>query len=327
MSSVFGGLLSSAIEFYDKGIYIFGLDIAWYGIILTTGMICGLILFTILSKREKIEPEFCLTTFLFAIVFAIIGARFVFVMTRPQEYFASWQDFGRAFDITEGGLTIMGGIPFGALGVYVSCRISKKSFVRVCDLAVPCLLLGQVIGRWGNYVNGEVFGFEITNPALQHFPIAVWVYHEGEWGWHAAQFFYEMMLNLLMLIVILILTYTIKKKLKVGFLTFLYILWYGLVRGCMEFVRVGHVVWGGIVIAQFAAFFAAALALLILILLQVGVIKFETPRMYERHFQLVHEPPPYIEKVSEQIEVDCSNLADSASTDNDDKNEIKNIDN
>lgn len=274
---------------------LFGLEIHWYGVILTTGMVCALILLVFLAKREQVEPEFCLTTFLFAIVFAIFGARLFYVVPRFDEYFTSWDGFLRAFNISEGGLTIIGGIPMGALGVFISCRIYKKSFVRICDLIVPCLLLGQVIGRWGNFVNGELYGFKITNDAFCKFPIAVYI--EGS-GWHAANFFYEMMLNLLMFIVMIALTFTIKKKLKVGFLSGLYIIWYGVVRGILEFVKVGQLYWGNVRAVQLICFLCAAVGVVLLVLLQLGIIKFETPKMYERHFKIVHEPPPYVEETA-----------------------------
>lgn len=183
----------------------------------------------------------------------------------------------------------------GALGVFISCRIYKKSFVRICDLIVPCLLLGQVIGRWGNFVNGELYGFKITNDAFCKFPIAVYI--EGS-GWHAANFFYEMMLNLLMFIVMIALTFTIKKKLKVGFLSGLYIIWYGVVRGILEFVKVGQLYWGNVRAVQLICFLCAAVGVVLLVLLQLGIIKFETPKMYERHFKIVHEPPPYVEETA-----------------------------
>lgn len=301
MSNIFSSLLA-AIYFDDKGFSIGSVDVAWYGVILTTGMICALFLMIYLGKREQLEPEFCLSAFLFAIVFAIIGARLFFVVPRFNEYFTSWADFRRAFDITEGGLTIIGGIPCGALGIFIACRIYKKSFFRITDLVVPCLLLGQVIGRWGNYVNGELFGFEITNPAFQKFPIAVWVYdyEVGKYGWHAANFFYEMMLNLVMFIVMIALTYTVKKKLKVGFLSLLYIVWYGVVRGILEFVKVNQLMWGSVKAVQLICFLCAAIGVVVLVLVQLGYIKLETAKMYDKHFKVVHEPPPYVEQNDSQ---------------------------
>ena len=300
MGNIFGNLISEINNTFE----LFGREIHWYGVILTGGMVCALFLLIFLAKREKVEPDFCLSTFLFAIIFAIFGARLFYVVPRFDEYFTSWDGFLRAFNISEGGLTIIGGIPMGALGVYISCRIYKKSFFRVTDLIVPCLLLGQVIGRWGNFVNGELYGFEITNPAFQKFPIAVWVYDSGKYAWHAANFFYEMMLNLVMLIVMLALTFKKKKKLKVGFLSVLYIIWYGVVRGILEFVKVGQLMWGSVRVVQFICFLCAAVGVVFLILLQMGYIKFETVKMYERHFKNVHEPPEYVEGQFDNIALD-----------------------
>ncbi len=299
-----GSFTSKLMCEISKGFELFGKEIRWYGVILTTGMVCALFLMLFLAKREKVEPDFCLSTFLFAIIFAIFGARLFFVVPRFNEYFTTWEGFARAFNISEGGLTIIGGIPMGALGVYISCRIYKKSFFRITDLIVPCLLLGQVIGRWGNFVNGELYGFEITNDAFAKFPFAVWVYDNGHYGWHAANFFYEMMLNLVMLIIMLTLTFTIKKKLKVGFLSVLYIIWYGVVRGLLEFVKVGQLMWGSVRAVQFICFLCAAIGIVFLVLLQLGYVKFETPVMYERHFQLVHEPPEYVEGQFDNIVTD-----------------------
>ncbi|MDE6967624.1 MAG: prolipoprotein diacylglyceryl transferase [Clostridia bacterium] len=283
---------------------LFGRTIYWYGVILTFGMVCALGLLIILAKREKVEPEFCLTAFLFAIIFAIFGARLFYVVPRADFYFTSWSGFMDAFNISEGGLTIIGGIPMGALGIYIACRIYKKSFFRICDLVVPCLLLGQVIGRWGNYVNGELYGFEITNEAFQKFPIAVKIVEGGTEVWHAANFFYEMMLNLVMLIIMLALTYTIKKKLKVGFLSILYIIWYGIVRGLLEFVKVGQLMWGSVRAVQFICFLCAAVGVVFLVLLQLDIIRFETPKMYDRHFKIVHEPPEFGAVIEQSIDID-----------------------
>lgn len=301
----FGTTMISAIQ---ESFQIFGLTIHWYGVILTSAMVIALVLFTFLAKREKVESDFCLTMFLFAIIFAIVGARLFYVLPRFETYFTSWEGFKRAFMISEGGLTIIGGIPMGALGILICCKIYKKSPFRIFDLVVPALLLGQVLGRWGNFINGELYGFEITNPAFQKFPIAVFVWHEGAYEWHAANFFYEMMLNLVGLIIVLALTFTIKKKLKVGFLSFFYLIWYGLVRGCLEFVKIDQLMWGNVRAIQLICFICVGIGIILLVLLQKGIIKLETQKMYEKHFQIVYEPPEYIESVVNDIVVNANDI-------------------
>ena len=81
----------------------------------------------------------------------------------------------------------------------------------------------------------------------------------------------------------------------------LYIIWYGVVRGILEFVKVGQLMWGSVRVVQLICFLCAAVGVVFLVLLQLGIIKFETAKMYERHFQIVHEPPEYVEGVSDII--------------------------
>lgn len=124
----------------------------------------------------------------------------------------------------------------------------------------------------------------------------------------------------------LILTFTIKKKLKVGFMSLLYIVWYGLVRAILEFVKIGQAMWGNVRAVQLICFICAGIGIILLILLQLGYIKLETPKMYERHFKLVHEPPPYVEVpaggfVEDSSDLNVSTASDSAIESKNDINE------
>lgn len=284
-----------------------------YAIIIVSGMLIALGLFMFLSskrsiivdktnmleKRRSLDNEFCLAMFIFAIVFAIIGARLFFVIPRG--------DLASFFDFRTGGLTIIGGIPCGALGIYICCLIYKKSFFRVTDLVVPCLLLGQVIGRWGNFVNGELYGMEITAEWLQFFPMAVQI----NGTWHAANFFYEMMLNLVGMCIALYLIYRYKERIKPGVLTTGYLAWYALVRGCLEFLKEDPHRWGNVKAVQCICFIVLPIAIIFLVLLQRGVISLETQKMYRMHFNVPSEPPEFVE-VSESVAV----ISDTLNTDN-----------
>lgn len=297
----------------DTAFYIGDIAIKWYAIIIVSGMLIALGLFMFLSskrsiivdktnmleKRRSLDNEFCLAMFIFAIVFAIIGARLFFVIPRG--------DLASFFDFRTGGLTIIGGIPCGALGIYICCLIYKKSFFRVTDLVVPCLLLGQVIGRWGNFVNGELYGMEITAEWLQFFPMAVQI----NGTWHAANFFYEMMLNLVGMCIALYLIYRYKERIKPGVLTTGYLAWYALVRGCLEFLKEDPHRWGNVKAVQCICFIVLPIAIIFLVLLQRGVISLETQKMYRMHFNVPSEPPEFVE-VSESVAV----ISDTINTDN-----------
>lgn len=306
---------------------LFGREIHWYGVILTSGMIMAFLLFLMLAKKDTVkegnyfskqdglDSDFSLTLFLCAIIGAIIGARATYVLSRAGEYFASFDDFLRAFNISEGGLTILGGVPGGAIGVIIACKIYKKSFFRVADMIVPCLLLGQVIGRWGNFINQELYGLEITNPTFQKFPFAVYI--DGS-GWHCANFFYESFFNFIAFIIALVIILKYKDKLKVGTLSACYVLWYCILRGCLEFVKVdGQLWWGNIRVAQFFCFLIAPFVLVLIVLIQTGKIKLETSKMYDLHYKIKHEPPAYIEEVAEEV-IENNSIDDiTENTDND----------
>lgn len=278
----------------DTAFWIGDIAIKWYAIIIVSGMLIALGLFmflcskrsiivdkvNMLEKRRSLDNEFCLAMFIFAIVFAIIGARLFFVIPRGEPF----------FDFRNGGLTIIGGIPCGALGVYIACLIYKKSFFRVTDLVVPCLLLGQIIGRWGNFINGELYGMEITVEWLQFFPMAVLI----DGTWHAANFFYEMMLNLVGMCIALYLIYRYKERIKPGVLTTGYLAWYALVRGSLEFLKVDPHRWGNVKAVQCICFIVLPIAIIILVLLQRGVISLETQNMYRKHFNIPLEPPELV---------------------------------
>lgn len=306
----------------DTAFYIGDIAIKWYAIIIVSGMLIALGLFMFLSskrsiivdktnmleKRRSLDNEFCLAMFIFAIVFAIVGARLFFVIPRG--------DLASFFDFRTGGLTIIGGIPCGALGIYICCLIYKKSFFRVTDLVVPCLLLGQVIGRWGNFVNGELYGMEITAEWLQFFPMAVQI----NGTWHAANFFYEMMLNLVGMCIALYLIYRYKERIKPGVLTTGYLAWYALVRGCLEFLKEDPHRWGNVKAVQCICFIVLPIAIIFLVLLQRGVISLETQKMYRLHFNVPSEPPEFVEKsesvaiVSDMINTDNSSISSDFQT-------------
>lgn len=289
----------------DTAFYIGDIAIKWYAIIITSGMILALFLFMYLNRRhniktdptnyliktQTIDDEFCLSMFLFAVIFAVLGARLFFVIPRN-----AIQHF---FNFREGGLTIIGAIPVGALGIGICCWIYKKSPFRVLDIVVPCMLLGQIIGRWGNFINGELYGMEITVEWLQFFPFAVKVGN----AYYAANFFYEMCLNAVGMIIALVVLHRFGDRLEAGVLSVGYIMWYGIVRGCLEFLKVKPHMWGNVKAVQLICFIVVPIALIILILLQRGVISLETQRMYNAHFRIPLEPPVFEEKALEKEEI------------------------
>ena len=206
-----------------------GFTIYYYAIIIVFGIICATVVAGILFKHRNLPADWILDLLLCVLPLGIIGARTFFCLTDPSTSMADWFTKFR-----DGGLSIIGGVMGGSLGVVLFCLIHKLNFLRVADCVVPGVILAQAIGRWGNFVNQEVYGPEITNPALQWFPIGVFIDDVQEW--HYAFFFYESVVNLLIFVGLFILMWKFTKK-PHGLALSGYIFGYGLVRSIMEPLR------------------------------------------------------------------------------------------
>jgi prolipoprotein diacylglyceryl transferase len=191
---------------------------------------------------------------------------------------SSWQGFVDAINISNGGLTIIGGIFGGALGVFFCClRNRKYSLMHVADCVVIAVLLGQIIGRWGNFFNQELYGIEVTNESLQRLPFAVFIDATGKW--HYASFFFEGTLNAVGLAIALVMYFVPKKPLKNGTFSIFYLGWYGLVRGSLEFIKDGDPVTFGnsdVKVVQVICYIVFIVCIVLQVLLQFGKISFET---------------------------------------------------
>ncbi len=134
---------------------VFGQDIYWYGIFIGLGVILGVLLALHEAKRTGQNPDTYLDFIIYAMIIAIIGARLYYVIF-------SWDFYSqhpeKIFAIREGGLAIYGGIIGGVLTAIVYSHLKKKSFWVMADTMAPSLILGQMLGRWGNFFNKEAFG-------------------------------------------------------------------------------------------------------------------------------------------------------------------------
>lgn len=145
----------------DVAFSIRGFEIKWYGIIICTGFLLCMILAVRSCVKYGISKDDLLDYLLFAMPSAIVGARLFYVVFAFDEY---KNDLTSIFNIREGGLAIYGGIIFAVIAVLIVSKVKKKSGINVIDFAVPYIMLGQAIGRWGNFTNQEAFGGETNLP-------------------------------------------------------------------------------------------------------------------------------------------------------------------
>ena len=137
-----------------KGFQIFGFDIALYGVIIGIGVILGILIVARQAKATGQDPDMYWDFALYAVFFSIVGARIYYVIFDWEMY---KDNLLRIFNIRQGGLAIYGGVIAGFTTLFVYARIKKQNAFRMADTAVPGLILGQAVGRWGNFTNREVF--------------------------------------------------------------------------------------------------------------------------------------------------------------------------
>ena len=134
-----------------------GLEIMWYALFVTTGFVVAFLYAWYRAKRnEGYKLDDLLDTMIFLILFGVIGARLYYVVMSPSEF----DGFLDVLNIRSGGLAIYGGLIGGVLAILGVCRVKKMNLWRLLDMAAPGVMIAQAIGRWGNFCNGEAFGYE-----------------------------------------------------------------------------------------------------------------------------------------------------------------------
>ena len=146
-----------------------GLQIHWYGIIIGVGVLLGLLLAIRETERRGLHKELFVDLILFAVPIAIICARIYYVMFQ-WGYYSQYP--GEIIKIWNGGIAIHGALIGAVLTAIVFAKVRKVSFWKIADIAAPSLLLGQAIGRWGNFMNQEAHGGEVTRAFLENLAFA-----------------------------------------------------------------------------------------------------------------------------------------------------------
>lgn len=226
-----------------------------YGILIAAAIAIGAWLCTLEERRLKLPKDLGVDIVLHALPPALIVSRLYYVAFTWQEFS---QDPLRILRIWEGGLAIYGAVIGGALGVALLARRKKLPFLLLADIVAPALLLGQAIGRWGNYFNGEAFGYAVTNPALQFFPFAVQV----GGSWHLATFFYESCWNLLGFLFLYLNRRRFQRDGRLGHVFFWYLLWYGFGRMFIEGLRTDSLMFYSLRVSQALSLCFCVLALM-----------------------------------------------------------------
>ena len=221
---------------------VFGKDIYWYGIIMAFSVLLGIYLAMREAKRLGINPEYIIDFGLLAIPLAIIGARVYYVIFSLHAFADNWL---RIFYIWEGGIAIYGSLIGGTVAAIIFCKWRNIKFLKLADIVAPSLIIGQCLGRWGNFFNQEAYGYEISNRLWKWFPAGVFIEYDQKW--HMATFFYESIWDLFVFIVLI---YHRKKARFDGEIFIIYLVFYSLGRIFVEGLRTDSLMLGSIRVSQ-----------------------------------------------------------------------------
>ena len=246
--------MTTNINFPNLGIHlknvgqtisVFGFEIAYYGIIIGLGVLAGIAIAAFLAKKTGQDPDTYYDLALYAVVLSVLGARIYYVIFSWDSY---KDDLLSIFNIRQGGLAIYGGVITAIITVYVYAKVKKIPFGLMTDTAGPGLILGQIIGRWGNFFNLEAFGdytdnlfamqlpvdavrsSDITEKMMEHMDVIDGIRYIQV---HPT-FFYESLWNVCVLAIML---WWVKRKQFDGQVFLIYLFGYGVGRFWIEGLR------------------------------------------------------------------------------------------
>ena len=223
-----------------SGFNLFGLEIKFYGIIMALSYVIALGIGILLCKKKGYNSNLPYKLLLIIFPLAVIGGRLGYVIFSGR----SWS-FLEILNIRSGGLMLYGGVAFALIGIIIYALVTKQNIIRFFDLLVPCFVIAQTLGRWGNFFNQEAFGYVVDNPALQWFPFSVFI--EADGMWHLATFFYE---SLWCFITFFVVYFIYLKTDKIGLTTCTYLLMYGTERYFVEGLRTDSLYIGNVRVSQ-----------------------------------------------------------------------------
>lgn len=223
------------------------IKIYWYSVMILVGLLIGGTLAINEAKKWKISEDFMINLFFYLIPLSIIGARLYYVLFNLDYY---RENIIEIFKIREGGLAIHGGIIVGLLFIILYSKKYKVNTFRLLDIVAVGMLIGQAIGRWGNFFNQEAYGAATTESFLKSIFIPQFIIDGMKINgtYYHPTFLYESLWCLIGFIALLFIRRY--KYIKIGQITAIYLTWYGLGRFFIESLRTDSLMLGNYKIAQ-----------------------------------------------------------------------------
>nr|WP_235788485.1 prolipoprotein diacylglyceryl transferase [Salipaludibacillus sp. CUR1] len=218
------------------------ISVHWYGLLIGLGAFIGYLIANHEAKKRGMPEDFLADLLIFALPAGIIGARLYYVIFRWEQFAG---DPARIFAIWEGGLAIHGGLIGAFITVLIFSRVRGLSFWKIADIVAPSILLAQAIGRWGNFMNQEVYGQEVSRAYLENLLIPDFIINQMfiNGAYYQPTFLYESIWNLLGVALLL---YLRRVNLRRGELFISYLIWYSVGRFFIEGIRTDYLLIFGV---------------------------------------------------------------------------------
>ncbi|HEY9803060.1 MAG TPA: prolipoprotein diacylglyceryl transferase [Leptolyngbyaceae cyanobacterium] len=237
------------------------ITIRWYGLLIASAVLIGVSLSQYLAKRRNVNPDLLSDLSIWLVIGAIPAARIYYVLFQWSEYA---QHPERIIAIWQGGIAIHGAIIGGTLAALIFAKLKRVSFWQLTDLVAPSLILGQAIGRWGNFFNSEAFGRPTNLPWKLYIPIERRPPELANFEYFHPTFLYESIWDLMVFALLITLFFRSlagKPRLRVGTLFMVYLATYSLGRLWIEGLRTDSLMLGPLRIAQVVSLTGIALGL------------------------------------------------------------------
>lgn len=242
-----------AFQFTSPGPILFEwgfIIIRWYGLLIASAVLIGANLSQTLATRRQVDPDLLSDLAVWLVVAAIPSARLYYVLFEWQQYA---QHPEKIVAIWEGGIAIHGAILGGTIAALIFSKLKRVSFWQLADLVAPSLILGQAIGRWGNFFNSEAFGAPTDLPWKLYIPPERRPFGSEGIEYYHPTFLYESLWNLMvfgLLMTLFIRDLRGKLRLKVGTIFLVYLAAYSAGRVWIEGLRTDSLMLGPLRIAQ-----------------------------------------------------------------------------
>lgn len=264
--TLFSSLLVPAFQFTSPGPSVPFLQwgtfsVRWYGLLIASAVLIGVTLSQSLARQRKLNPDLIADLAIWLVVAAIPSARLYYVLFE-------WDNYSKHPDqiiaIWNGGIAIHGAILGGLIASLIFCRLQKVSFWQIADVVAPALILGQAIGRWGNFFNSEAFGDPTDLPWKLYIPPERRPPGFATYEYFHPTFLYESLWNVMVFVILMVLfTRDLKgkPKLQPGTLFLLYLVLYSSGRLWIEGLRTDSLMLGPLRIAQIVSLTAIAIGI------------------------------------------------------------------